>query len=260
MNQQPNNSNPGFTLIELMLAMTFVSVLLITIALTIIQMGTIYNRGMTLKEVNQASRDIADDFRRSVASSPSFSVPETTISTADTTDYVIIANPDRTTIYGGRLCMGNYSYIWNTAKALQADTANNDQHITRYRSQSGQDTPVHFMKSPDVGKKYCQKDTDGELLNKSIVQSDAAEAVELLKPGDHSLGVLLFQAVSSQEANDTTTGQRLYTFNYTIGSGDVSAMNQDQTACLPPGNLSSNLTYCNVQKFSIVLRAGNGVN
>ena len=60
----------GFTLIELMLAMTFISVLLLAIAMTIIQIGTIYNRGVTLKEVSQAARSISDELNRSITRRP----------------------------------------------------------------------------------------------------------------------------------------------------------------------------------------------
>src|SRR6218665_2336873 len=99
----------GFTLIELMLSMTFVSVLLLAIAMTIIQMATIYNKGMTVKEVNQTSRDISDDLKRSFSASQVFVV--NTDPAIDSTDYVRIKLGSE--IVGGRLCTGTYSYIWN---------------------------------------------------------------------------------------------------------------------------------------------------
>ena len=48
----------GFTIIELTLAMAFISVLLISIVLVSIQAGKMYNRGIILRGVNQAGRDI----------------------------------------------------------------------------------------------------------------------------------------------------------------------------------------------------------
>lgn len=54
----------GFTLIELMLAMAFVSVLLLAIATIAIQAGKLYNRGLTLKSINQSGREIGDILRR----------------------------------------------------------------------------------------------------------------------------------------------------------------------------------------------------
>ena len=48
----------GFTLIELMLAMSFISVLLLSIAMVGIQAGKMYSRGIVLRDVNKAGRDI----------------------------------------------------------------------------------------------------------------------------------------------------------------------------------------------------------
>ena len=80
----------GFTLIELVLAMAFISALLLAIALTIIQIGTTYNRGMTLKEVNQTARSISDELTRNLTSSEAFTLSSKYISTPT----------------GGRLCLG----------------------------------------------------------------------------------------------------------------------------------------------------------
>ena len=68
------NKQRGFTLIELMLAMTFISVLLLAIAMTIIQIGNIYNKGTTVKEINQAARAIADDVSRSASAASALNI------------------------------------------------------------------------------------------------------------------------------------------------------------------------------------------
>ena len=47
----------GFTLIELMLAIAFISMLLLAIAAVGIQVGRIYTRGIVLRDVNQAGRE-----------------------------------------------------------------------------------------------------------------------------------------------------------------------------------------------------------
>lgn len=93
-----NHNKRGFTLIELMLAMTFVSALLLAIAMTVIQISNVYTRGLTLKEVNQAGRTISTELKRGISQSAPFAVPGP--------KYVV--QP-----WGGRLCVGQYSYIWN---------------------------------------------------------------------------------------------------------------------------------------------------
>ncbi len=121
MNRQVNTRvTQGFTLIELMLAMTFVSVLLVAIAMTVIQMANIYNRGMTVKELNQASREVTDDLRRTTASSEVFAA---NVDGSDTADFFIIRTGS--TAIGGRLCMGSESYIWNYTSAVDAGTDSN---------------------------------------------------------------------------------------------------------------------------------------
>ncbi len=230
--------NKGFTLIELMLAMTFISVLLLGIAMTIIQIGTTYNKGMALKEVNQSARDIGTDVQRSMAA----------VSAISDDDYV-------GTTSGGRLCLGTVSYIWNYGKAF----AENDPGITWYADDTDHIRKIHLIKIQDSSKIYCAKDGTGVLLHPTVGVSDATPAQDLLKEGDHSLNVHQFLLTSDPAAIDTVTEQRLYALDYTIGSGEITALNDDQTACKAPGEEGADFSYCNVQQFSIVIRAGNRV-
>lgn len=232
------DKNKGFTLIELMLAMAFLSVLLISIALLLIQIGTIYNKGMVTKEINQTGRAVSDDFRRVAGAAESITLD---------TDYVA-------TTGGGRLCLGTYSYIWNTAKALK----NNDVNLTTYST-----TPtkqIRLVKVVDKVKLYCAKTTSGALTYKQIQPTDEPAARELLPTGDHLLNLTQLGLLPAATVSDSTTGETLYTLQYTIGTGEIEAMNADQSACLPPDNINSDLTYCTVQQFSLVLRTGNKVN
>ncbi len=255
---QQTKRRDGFTLIELMLAMTFVAILLLTIAMTIVQMGTVYNRGMTLKEVNQSARDVADDLRRNVQAAGVFNVG----TGPDTTDYVKFSRvvDGNNVVVSGRLCLGNYTYIWNTATAIETNFADRARYLT---SSGAVGDTVNFVKIADTGKKYCIKNSSGALINKNILYADASSATELLKPGDRTIRMLHFAVSSSDTAYDATAGQRLYQFSYTLGTGQTSTMVMTAgipTACLGPNEENSNLAYCNVQQFGIVLRAGNTVN
>lgn len=235
----------GFTLIELVLAMAFISVLLLAIAMTIIQVGVIYNKGMTLKEINQAGRAIGDDVKRTTAAS----------------EPIVLANDYVTNSGGGRLCLGAYSYIWNTTAAIQR----NDPNLTTYASDPTKQ--VNFVKVADSAKIYCSKNSSGALVYRQIRANpsdasldDTEEAQELLPAGDHSLGINQFTLPATFAVSDSTTGQTMYTLMYTLGSGPISAMNSDQSACLGAGEPESDLTYCSVQQFTLVLRTGSKVN
>src|SRR3954468_13520221 len=106
------DNRQGFTLIELMLAMTFIAMLLVAIALTTIQISNIYNKGITLREVNQAGRSVSDELQRTISSATPFDVtPKGSGDIAPASRYITSAG-------GGRMCLGNYTYAWNYGKAL----------------------------------------------------------------------------------------------------------------------------------------------
>lgn len=225
----------GFTLIELLLAMSFISVLLLAIAMTIIQISQIYNRGMTLKEVNQSARSISDELKRNISNTEQFDLD---------TSYVPLSS-------GGRLCTGTFSYIWNTRKAI----SENDPNVT-----TNGGVPVRLAKVQDIAGLYCAKDSEGELQLKSVATADKDKVTEILNVGDHDLSLHKFIVSSEPNAADEVTGQQLYTIDFTIGTSDLDALDDTQTTCKAPNLDGSDLAYCSVQNFSLVIRAGNRVN
>lgn len=241
------SQSEGFTLIELILSMAFVAFLLLSIAMTIIQIGNIYNKGTTVKETNQAGRAVVNDLMRTFTESQS----------------VDMSQNFKQFTAGGRLCLGKYSYIWNTAAALDPPAgAPTDTTLTEYAPSGGNpDTrQVHFVKVVDASRDYCNLNSAGNgFFLKNIRSSDKANAQELLAIGDHTLNITRFSIPDAAIVRDTATNQVLYTVNFTIGSGKVSAMNETYTECRPPTDLLSDLTYCNVQSFSILVRVGGGV-
>lgn len=218
-------SNKGFTIIELTLAMTFVSLMLHAIAMTVIQISNIYNRGITLRQVNQASRAIAEDMQRTIAASASFSLEHNYIKQS----------------WGGRLCMGQYSYIWNTADtlALPSLNASNSNIYTEGTER------IRFVRVPDSGAMYCAD--PARTINRT-------EAVEFLMMGDRPLAIHGFDISSSVESS--LTGQRLYTTQITLGTDDIGSIEPVGKVCRPPADEDSNTLYCAVNQFMFTSRAG----
>lgn len=243
-----NRAEKGFTLIELMLAMTFISMLLLAIALTIVQIANIYNKGIITKEVNQTSRAISDEFSLAMRSSGSFSL--------DPSAHKYVSSP-----WGGRLCVGQYSYIWNYGKALTNQDVNRNQYsgpntagntvisggITRYE--------ISLVKAPDAGGSYCVPNGGGV-----YPKINPANAVELLRTGDHGLVLHNLTVTTATSGTDALSSQQLYKFSYTIGTSNIDALNSDQTLCKGPDEPGSDLNYCVVDQFTIVLRVVSGVN
>lgn len=225
----------GFTLIELLLAMTFISVLLLAIAMTILQIANIYNRGIILKDINQVSRDLGDEFDQAMRASGSFSLE---------TSAQRYVNHDA----GGRLCLGQYSYIWNYGEAV----AENNPDLNKYTDGS----VMALAKVPDSGATYCVLNT----VTGDYPDVATTGAVELLDAGDHSLALHRLDISSSTAATDQASGQQLYQVVYTLGTTDLDALNDTQTACKAPNQAGADLNYCAIQQFTLVLRVANGVN
>lgn len=229
------NNNRGFTLIELMLAMTFIAILLVAIAMTTIQISNIYNKGITLREVNQAGRSVSSELQQSIAASVPFDVtPKTDNSGSETSRYVVRDG-------GGRLCLGTYTYAWNYGKALSGG-AGAPAIYNKYDN----NTPVRFAKIEDAGGALCADVTLPVPKNK---------ASELLSTGDRELVLHSFSVTKT--ADDPTTGQALYAITMVIGTNDRAQLTTDNASCKPPAAGVGNENYCSVNQWDIIARAGN---
>ncbi len=234
MNRAVNNKS-GFTIIELMLAMTFVSALLIAVAMTVIQIGNIYNRGITVKNVNQIGRSLASELQRSVAGSGVFNINPGVGSRYIVQDW------------GGRLCVGQYSYIWNYGKDI---LAGDDLRLNTYASSTD---VIRFIKVLDQNASYCDDST------KKVV---VADAIELIDIGEHDLALHDFSINTADSASDSRTGQRLYSIEFQLGTnrdGTLLYESDENPVCKIPGEDGADPSYCSVNHFNIVVRAGNTV-
>lgn len=232
----------GFTLIELMLAMSFISVLLIAIALTVIQISNVYNRGITLKDVNQAGRSISAELNRSISQSSLFN-----IDSGDDSQFIVQGD------WGGRLCVGQYSYIWNYGKYLEkGDKMTLNLYQGDDTSSSDTSIPIpRFVKALDPGASYCRD---------SSKKIDPDSSVELLNVGEHNLALHKFTISSSPTATDSKTNQRLYSIEFVLGTNDQDALNyESDIQCKPPSQEGADANYCSVNIFDLVVRAGSAV-
>jgi len=231
-----NRDSKGFTLIELMLAMTFIAVLLIAIALTTIQISNIYNKGITLRETNQVGRSVSEELQRSIASSSPFDVtPKVDNSPATATSKYVVRDG------GGRLCIGSYTYAWNYGKAI-AGGAGAPAILNTYTN----GTPVRFAKIADSGGALCADPT---------LNIDSTKATEMLATGDRDL--VLHSFAISRTANDPTTGQSIYSVSMLIGTNDQQQLTTDNASCKPPSAGAGDESYCSVNQFDLIARAGN---
>lgn len=83
--------NKGFTIIELMLAMSFLAFILIFVVSATIQLLRTYNKGLAIKDINQSGRSITDQLSRDIQA----------------TKTVIVAPG------ANRICTDTVAYAWN---------------------------------------------------------------------------------------------------------------------------------------------------
>lgn len=238
MNHKHNQSR-GFTIVELMLAMGFVAILLVSIALVTIQVSNIYNKGITLREVDQSGRSIASDFQRTIASSSPLKdvTPFVFTSSGTPTNYIVSS---ATGARWGRLCTGSYTYAWNTIDpASGLPTSTNNKY-------SDNQQLVSLVRVSDPDGKLCSSST--ELINR-------AKATELLSSANRALGVYSFAI--KQAAQDVGSGQALYVIDMQIGTLDGAQLVTGNASCKPPSDAPGFSDYCSVNQFTIVVRAGN---
>ena len=220
----------GFTLVELMLSMTFIAFLLVAIALTTIQISHIYNKGLTLREVNQVGRSVSEDLQRTIASSVPFNVnPE-----SPTSKYIVRPG-------GGRLCIGRYSYAWNYGAAINGG--------------NGAPSLYNEYDNGDVVRFARVNDPSSSLCTNPALPVTKSDATEMLAAGDRDLALHNFSITNS--ATDNETGQALYAISMTIGTNDQSQLTTSDTSCKPPAQGQGNEDYCSVNQFDLTIRAGN---
>lgn len=240
MNHKSKKSEFGFTIIELMMAMAFISVLLVVITMTIIQIGNIYNKGLTMRAVNQSGTTISTDIRQTLSSSQPFDVTKAF--------FLQSQNGGVTTNVGdavaGRLCTGTYSYIWNFGKSS-----------TSVNAYENSDKKIGFVRVRDNGAQYCAN------LGSKIADSDQADPREFFATDDASLAIQSFSI--TKLATDTALSQALYNIVFEVGTNDADALQREQhidtidTTCKPPSDASALQNYCAVNRFDFTAQAGN---
>lgn len=102
-----SKTKQGFTIVELMLAMTFVATLLISIAVVTINIVTIYQRGLALKAVNNVGRSLVEELTTSINSAPAVDTTSLCNHLASGSDKIYYSDP--------KSCIADraYRYVYN---------------------------------------------------------------------------------------------------------------------------------------------------
>ena len=240
----------GFTIIELTLAMSFVALLLIAVAMLSIQLTNQYSRGVTMKEIAQAGTEASNDIKRTLGQTQ---IQGSGIRT-------------KTVATGGvALCTGTYSYVANSPDNLENLTVSSPNMIKVGTGSSR--IAARLAKVRDIGGRLCDATSQLDTAPREITSSDVSE---LLASGSR---LLVVRALTVTPVNLTTDangipvsgafyeeykkGRGLYTVSLTIGTGIGSEFVADNTRCKAPSETDSNEEFCAIDTFKFTTRVGS---
>lgn len=213
----------GFTLVELTLAISFIAILLLAITMLIMQTASIYNKGLTLREANQAGQFISSEVQRSLNQTYSKAVEE-------------VEFTDNT---GGRLCAGTVVYAWNYADEFWPVARSGTINSLHNSSE------VRFVKFPGVKADYCQTQSDGSW------RPLPSDAKELLAEGNANIALHSFSFDRLSVVNDDT--QTIYAIKMVVGTPSNGLINGSSCRV---GEMEDD-EWCAVNQFSFTARSGN---
>lgn len=243
------HSAKGFTIIELTLAMSFVAMLLIAVAMLSIQLTNQYSRGLTMKEIAQAGTEASNDIKRTLGQSQlqGSGVRTKNVATG-----------------GVALCTGTYTYVANSPDNLENLTLTSPNMI---KVGSGSNKiAARLAKVRDIGGKLCDSGSQLDIAPREVTSNDVSE---LLSSGSRLLvvrGLTLTPTNLTLDGNgvpnggafyeDYKKGRAIYTVSLTIGTGVGSEL-VSNTQCKPPSDLNSNIEFCAIDTFKFMTRVGS---
>lgn len=158
--KKTRSSQQGFTLVELTLAVAFLGALVLLSSAIILQTINIYNKGVAIKQINQAGRALAEDISRLTSRGSEVEIADHGLA--------------------GYLCVKEsnlwQSYTWNTIQRGDGTTPAATISDAARRQYTVSSQPISLVRSNDNvdGLPYC------ELPQGSNVDIPAANVTQML--------------------------------------------------------------------------------
>ena len=125
-----DSNNKGFTIVELMIALTILSTLLVIATMVLMQISRIYTKGVNMANLQNATRTISGDLSSSLQFSGSAPAPCTASdASALTTCYVNKSNYGGTIVFSYCINTTRYSYVINKQLGKDAITNATTSHV-----------------------------------------------------------------------------------------------------------------------------------
>jgi hypothetical protein len=238
-----------------MMAMAFVSILIVAITVLVMNIQGLYRRGLSMREVNSTARSVVDDITRAITSAPSVSA-----TSVHSVEFRRNGN-----VEGGTFCTGFYSYVWKQAEHLASNTDPNRRSPVQVNGNSN----YRLMKASDRGRQLCDPGYlgmrgisscagTGKLICNNMSGAPnlaATDAVELISSASLELGLFSFDIFPP--ARTGVTGQVFYAGSFILGTSRGAnavaggGIIRSET-CTPPSDVDALLDfqYCSINKFN----------
>ena len=276
----------GFTIIEITLAMTFLAILMVSIATLIMRVTNIYQKGLAMRAINATGTEIIEDITRTVGAasylvdihSQDAELGGNGVMEYDNNyklvekyyyDYTVYNENHNgknfNVQYFGVLCTGDYSYIWNTARALDPDfTAKNFITVNGEK--------VKMVRVYDREQTQCNKDKNGSVVNLAkrkrlpvAINVSEDNVVELINNDEMDLALYEFNVTPATQS--AITRQSFISANFILATrqGGIN-INANGDFCRGEDNEFKDeyegtmFNYCAVNKFSFSARTGGNAD
>lgn len=277
-----SKTTQGFTIIELSLALVFLSTLLLSIAFLSMHLMGIYQKGLSIKAVSSTSRNLIDDFSRTISSSSALS-KETIEKTCNSmfSDNVSKNNCKKTPLnfvynqvyypilidgqvrgvpFYGSFCTGQYSYIWNTGYALNENQHYKDRHIDKvYSSRSAVykgKKEFHLLKVQDPNYSVCTNRLKNKGHPDNYYDGGQGEPEELLSSSEDKL--IFYDFVIFEPTVHENSSHAFYSGTFILGTtqGNIDiASSSDHCREQSSFGLATEANYCAINKFNFAAQA-----
>lgn len=276
----------GFTIIEITLAMTFLAILMVSIATLIMRVTNIYQKGLAMRAINATGTEIIEDITRTVGAasylvdihSQDAELGGNGVMEYDNNyklvekyyyDYTVYNENHNgknfNVQYFGVLCTGDYSYIWNTARALDPDFTTKN-----FITVNGE--KVKMVRVYDREQTQCNKDKNGSVANLAkrnylpvTINVPADNVVELINNDEMDLALYEFNITPATQSAITRQSFISANFILTTRQGGIN-INANGDFCRGEDNEFKDeyegtmFNYCAVNKFSFSARTGGNAD
>ncbi len=189
----------GFTITELSLAMSLLGVLMFILLISAMNFVNIYNKGITLKRVNQSGSNIGAELQANLRRSGEVVAQYTNVGAGQVATGV---------------CTGNYSFIWSVYPSGAGTGGLGPTGSLDLKYDDG--SQVYFAKVKDPKKEECPqhglappsppKAQSTELLGDSLVVRDPSTSfnqggLRVLLSGDNKLATIIY-TISTNGGDD----------------------------------------------------------